>query len=186
MASENAHSKRRAHRCPQVIFCIPSLPCRCGSCLSLGCPVKRILIVSIGLLLLGCGPKPGSGGTVSGTIRYNGKPVNGAMLHLHPDSESSDEVSIPVTQEGTFRASNVPPGEYKIVVEGRQGGGMSQMPTKGMDPAKAAEMKEKLQGVGGQEAPTISYPAKYKKIATTDLKCTIKDGDQKLPLELKD
>jgi hypothetical protein len=151
--------------------------------------MKRILIVSIGLLLLmGCGSKRGKDGMVSGTIQYKGKPVNGAVLHLHPSPGPGADILIPVSQEGTFRTSNVPPGEYKIVVEAKSpppGGGMPPIPKK-VDPSKEAEMKAKLQQVGGQETPTIPYPAKYKILASTDLKCTIKEGEQTLPLELKD
>ena len=59
----------------------------------------RILIVAIGLLLLvGCSNKRSSG-VVSGTITYQGRPVNGAALLLYPDG-GGPEILIPVTQEG--------------------------------------------------------------------------------------
>jgi hypothetical protein len=152
--------------------------------------MRRILFVSIVLLpLMGCGSRDKQGGVISGKITYKNQPVNGAMLQLHPDPGPGVEISIPVTQEGTFRASNIPPGEYKIVVSSSQAPpGGRNMPTipKGTDPAKAEEMRQKLQQMQGQDAPTIAYPNKYKNIASTDLKCTIKEGDQTLPLELKD
>ena len=57
---------------------------------------------------------------------------------------------------------------------------------KGMDPAKAEEMKQKFQQAH-KEAPTIAFPIKYKSSSTTDLKCTITQGKQEsLNLELKD
>jgi hypothetical protein len=152
--------------------------------------MRRILIVAIVFLpLLGCGPKRSQGGTVSGTITYKGQPVNGAMLRLYPVSGEGEVVQIPVTQEGTFKGNDIPSGEYKIVVEA------SQIPPemmreveipKGMDPAKAEEMKQKFQQAH-KEAPTIAFPIKYKSSSTTDLKCTITQGKQEsLNLELKD
>jgi hypothetical protein len=152
--------------------------------------MKRILFVSIGLmLLLGCGGKPNPKGSVSGTVHYKGKPVNGAMLRLHPTSGEGNDIPIPVSQEGTFSAADIPPGEYKIVVESQDfPQEQMKMPPipKGMDPAKAAEMKEKFQQAKGGEVPTIPYPDKYKKEETTDLKYTINPGKQALTLQLKD
>ncbi len=147
----------------------------------------RILLVSIGLLtLMGCGSKRNQSAVVSGTITYKGQPVNGASLHLYPTSGGGVDPTIPVNQEGMFRISNIPPGEYKIVVEATQGGRMPTLP-KNADPAKAAEMKQKLEAMQGMGKPTIPFPTKYKSIRSTDLKCTINQGEQTpLNLELKD
>lgn len=153
--------------------------------------MKRAIFVSIGLVLfVGCGKKINPNGSLSGTIQYNGKPVNGAMLHLHPASGEGSTVRVPVTQEGKFSSSEIPPGEYKIVVEGKQPPKgrekMTEFP-KGADPAKAEEMKRNYQQVFGREAPTIAFPNKYKKVDTTDLKCTITQGQKEnLTLDLKD
>jgi len=145
--------------------------------------MRRIITVSVGLLLLvGCGTKH-SGGVLMGTVTYKGQPVNGAVLALIPASGEGNGVNIPVTQEGTFRTSDVPPGEYKIVVQGS--GGSPTLSLKGMSPAKQAEAKEKLAKLG-ETKPTIPFPAKYKSHLTTDLKCTVAQGEQTLPLELKD
>lgn len=154
-----------------------------------GCPMWRILVVSIALLpLMGCGSKRNQGGVLSGKITYKGQPVNGASLHLISPSSADTNITIPVSQEGTFQSSNIPPGEYKIVVDAppppQQA--MRMPPTKGMDPAKAEEMRQKLQQVQGDQKPTIAFPNKYKRVDQTDLKCNIKEGDQKLDLELKD
>jgi hypothetical protein len=152
--------------------------------------MRRIIVVSLGLLLvMGCGSKRGSGGTLSGTVRYKGQPVNGAILRLHPASAEGIDYSIPVSQDGTFRSSDVPPGEYKVAVEAATPPAQARhMPSmKGDNSPQAKEMQEKLnQMQQGQDPPTIPFPHKYKNMATTDLKCTIKPGEQKLDLELKD
>ncbi|HEY7313774.1 MAG TPA: carboxypeptidase-like regulatory domain-containing protein [Gemmataceae bacterium] len=144
----------------------------------------RILVALLALLpLMGCGKR--DKGVVSGTITYNGQPVNGVQLQLSPIPGPGNDITIPVSQEGTFRTSNIPPGEYKIVVTAPQTGRMPAMP-KGGDPAKAEEMKKKFQQAYARPTPTIRYPDKYKNILKTDLKCTINQGDQTLNLELKD
>jgi hypothetical protein len=153
--------------------------------------MKRAIVVSIGLvLLMGCGGKRNQNGSLSGTIRYNGKPVNGATLLLHPASGEGSGVNVPVAQDGTFSLGDVPPGEYKIVVKGsKPPKEMEKMakPPKGMDPAKAAEMEQRYQQVFGKDAPTIAFPDKYKKVESTDLKCTIGQGKKEsLSLDLKD
>lgn len=153
--------------------------------------MKRAIFGSIGLvLLIGCGRQGSPNGSISGTISYNGKPVNGAILHLHSASEKASIVTVAVAQDGTFSGADIPPGEYKIVVKGTAPPKgiekMTQAP-KEMDPAKKAEMEAKFKQVFGNEAPTIDFPNKYKKIETTDLKCTITQGKKEgLTLELKD
>jgi hypothetical protein len=146
--------------------------------------MQRLIAVSIGLLLLaGCGSSRAPSGWVSGTITYKGQPVNGAALLLYPTSGAlGAEVTIPVTQEGTFRAADVPLGEYKIVVQPNPGDpGPS---TKGMTPEQLAKMKDQLDKM--KTPATITIPEKYKTKDKTDLTVTVTRGEVKLPLELKD
>lgn len=155
--------------------------------------MKRILVIgSIGLLLvMGCAKKQGAGGTIKGTVTYKGTPVNGAKLQFYSTAAQSPEkgppltITIPVSQQGTFESSNIAPGEYKIVVEPQAAQWKPKIP-KGGDPAKAKEMQEKLQQMQGQDKPTIAFPKKYMSLMSTDLKCTIKQGEQPLALDLKD
>jgi hypothetical protein len=145
--------------------------------------MKRMILVSIGLvLLLGCGSKRTTGGSVKGTITYKGKPVNGALLRFYPQAaEKKGDFMVPVSQEGNFSGFEIPPGEYKVVVEA------PNIPK--MEPPKDADekTKQKWMEAHSQDIPTIPYPDKYKKITSTDLKCTITQGKQQdLALELKD
>lgn len=141
-------------------------------------------------MVMGCGSKRNQGGVVSGKVTYKGQPVNGATLRFYPVPGPGPDFSIPAGQDGTFRSSGLPAGEYKIVVEPNQvpPGGGREMPAipKGMDPAKAEEMKQKFQQAYGQDVPTISFPNKYKNAASSDLKITVKEGDQPVNLDLKD
>lgn len=134
---------------------------------------------------MGCGTKRNQGGVVSGKITYKEKAVNGVKLQLYRLEGTGDPIVIPVSQEGTFHTSNIPPGEYKVVVEAPPSNAMLSVP-KNVAPGKKEEMEQKLRQMQGQGAPTIAYPNKYKNVVTTDLKCKIELGEQPLNLELKD
>ena len=150
--------------------------------------MRQLISVSIGLCLLiglgGCGAKRPKIGVISGTITHKGRPLNGAALLLYPAGSNTSDASpitIPVTDQGTFRITDVPPGEYKIVVQGTPGS--TQADLRSIPPEKREEVKKMLGP--SNTAPTIPFPDKYKKLQTTDLKCTITDQDQTLNLELK-
>ena len=107
--------------------------------------MRRIVFVSIGLLLLiGCGPAGHGKGIVKGTITYKGQPVNGATLQFYPAS-GGDIYSATLTagQDGSFSSADVPPGDYKIVVQGATG-------TNGMPPPEKPSPRP-----GGEDAGAI-------------------------------
>jgi hypothetical protein len=145
--------------------------------------MRSVLTVSLGLLLLtGCGPSIVKG-VVSGTVTYKSQPVNGATLFLYPTTAGKgSEMTIPVDQEGTFHASDVPAGDYKVVVEPSKGNPGPK--TKGMTKEQLAQQKELLDSL--KQPPTIKIPQKYTKQETTDLKMTVGAGEQTVPLELHD
>jgi hypothetical protein len=144
--------------------------------------MKRIILMSIGLVLLvGCGSKSSTGGQVTGTLTYKGKPVNGALLRFVPQKSEGTDFTVPVSQEGTFSGFDIPPGEYKLVVEA------PQIPKMTPPPGASEDVKKKFEESHSQDIPTIPYPNKYKSVLSTDLKCTITEGQkQNLPLELTD
>ena len=150
----------------------------------------RILLLSLAILpLMGCGSKRGQG-VVSGKITYKGNPVNGASLLLIPVAPDGKESTIPVGQDGTFRTSGVPAGEYKVVVQpANVSSGMhSEQELARMDASKRAEAKANMERMGqAQGKPTIPFPDKYKTHITSDLKITVgATGAQDQNLELKD
>ncbi|OWK34575.1 hypothetical protein [Fimbriiglobus ruber] len=120
---------------------------------------------------------------VSGKITYKGQAVNGGTLMMVNTGDKGESTNVPLTQEGTYRAADLPEGEYKVVIQ--PASGTAGVPsTKGMDPAKAAEIKSKIDAM--KTAATITIPDKYKKVATTDLKLTVGKTDQTFDFELKD
>jgi hypothetical protein len=151
--------------------------------------MRLIVRLSVGLLLLavlvGCRSKHSGGGAVSGQVTYKGRPVNDAALLLYPTSgEVTIPITIPVDHDGRFRITDVPPGEYQIVVQGAEGQSSDMFLLRDIPPEKKAEVKAKLEQQS--TANTIPFPNKYKDRKTTDLKCKITDKDQPMDLELKD
>jgi hypothetical protein len=151
--------------------------------------MRLILRVSVGLLLLavlvGCGSKHSRPGAVAGKVTYKGQAVNDAALLLYPSvGEVTNPIVIPVDPEGRFRITDVPPGDYLIVVQGAEGQGSDASLLRDIPPAKRAEVKAMLEKQSS--AATIPFPNKYKDLKTTDLKCTITNKDQPLDLELRD
>jgi hypothetical protein len=145
--------------------------------------MRRIVAVSIGLLLLvGC-TSSNTTGVVSGTVTYKTQPVNGATLLLYSASGGQEEkMTIPVAQDGTFKTSDVPVGDYKVVVQPNAGG--AAFNTKGMTPEQLEKMKDQI--AASKIPPTIQIPPKYTKLNSTDLQMTVGKGSQTVPLELKD
>ncbi len=141
----------------------------------------RIVPVSIALLLLaGCSSTIPKGG-VSGSVTYKNQPVNGGSLMLYPTTAGQGtEFAIPVTQEGTFK-SEVPVGEYKVVVQPNQGFSLN---TKGMTPEQLAKMKDQIDA--SKVPATIHIPPKYTKKETTTATMTVGKGEQTVNLELTD
>ena len=74
---------------------------------------------------------------MKGTITYKGQPVNGALLKLYPTSGGDIYTAIPVGPDGAFSTADVPPGDYKIVVERRHGYERHAPPSAGHGPEDA-------------------------------------------------
>jgi hypothetical protein len=145
--------------------------------------MRRIATLLVGVLVLaGCNVSNAPKGTLSGTIAYKGQPVNGGALQLISTSGGADSAPIPIAQDGTFKAADVPAGDYKVVVQPSEGS--KGPPTQGMSPEMLAKMKA---NPDFNQPATIRIPDKYKSKETTDLTLTVKkSGETKVTLELKD
>jgi hypothetical protein len=145
--------------------------------------MRKIFVFCLGLLLLvGCAKKP-SAPLQSGKLTYKSKPVNNATLILYPaGGKESESFTFSTSHDGTFEISHVPPGEYKVVVQGSAG--VQQANLEGMDPKKRAEAEEKLRAM--QTPPTIPFPDRYKDPQKTDLRLTLTEKDSTHDLVMKD
>jgi hypothetical protein len=141
--------------------------------------MRRVIAVALGLLLLaGCAGSKNAKVTLSGKVTYKDQPVNNASLLLYPAAGPADAepLPIPVGDDGTFQAADVPPGEYKVVVRAAQvppGVADKMMRGGGGDPEAQEKMKKMREGMKS----TIPYPAKYKDLAKTPLTLSVKKGE---------
>lgn len=162
-----------------------------------------LLIVCGALVLTGCG-KQGSIKTypVSGTVTYNGKPVDQANVVYVPANPDSPRVSGTTDADGKFAVTTfvssseilrgAPANEYKVLVT-KMKVNVDDATAKDManykDLSDADKMKlaQKMMagpppGQGGptekaeQKGPTSLLPEKYGDLKTTPLKVTVVSG----------
>jgi hypothetical protein len=151
--------------------------------------MRRIVPLLVGLLLVavlvGCSKRSRSG-AVTGKLTYKGQAVNDAALLLYPaDGSATGLITIPVTSDGSFTISDLPPGAYDAVVRGAEGESSDSSLLRNVAPEKRADMEKLMKGQPSRKA-TIPFPDKYKDLKTSDLKVQITDQTQTLTLELKD
>ena len=145
--------------------------------------MKRVVALLLGLLVAaGCG---GKRETVTGKVTYRGQSVGNVALHLYPIDGKGPDLTVPVTQDGTFRTTGVTPGEYKVVVSPPAGDDMAAK-MKNMRGPKTEEARKILEQNKSENKTTVSFPQKYQNIVTSDLKCTVSGGQQEINLDMKD
>lgn len=77
--------------------------------------LRNFLPPCVLLVLLGCGGNK-SGGEISGTVTYQGKPLAEGTVAFHPVS-GKETFGTQIEEDGSYRISNVPPGDMKVTVE---------------------------------------------------------------------
>ncbi len=139
-----------------------------------------------GLLMLsisaGCGgsgnlkPAPsGPKGTVTGTVRYEGKPVTKGILNL--DGGKGYLVTSEITEDGTYElktvhGKSVPVGKYTVAV----------IPP--IDPA-APTSPEEMAKLRSAPKPKAELPEKFYSNRTSGVTIEIVEGAQELDIDLK-
>lgn len=121
----------------------------------------------------GCGDSGLDTVPVSGTVSYDGKPLNNGMVRFVPVEEDGLLATGKIGPDGSFTlgtrgTSGVQVGEYKVSVQ-------SNIIDESV-PAKDREL-----GIGGKES---AIPEKYNDPATSGLTETV-DGSRTIDIELK-
>ena len=132
-------------------------------------------------LVVGCG-KSGNYATVSGTVTYNGTPVEGALVAFHStvEVEGKKQSSYAATTDSSGKyviASagkdpGIPPGLYKVTVTKWEGKGP---PVEGMDAGQLEAAASDL-GVSGKGGPNNLLPKEYATPGATKLSATLEPG----------
>lgn len=139
------------------------------------------------ICIAGCsGSKGPATSPVTGTVTYNGLPVESATVVFAPPSGGRPATAISDAQ-GKYALSTFGnqdgaiPGEYKVSV--------TKTVTEGQAPELTYEQMNELQTRGEPIPSAVTknvLPEKYASIATTDLSFTVKSGANDILLELKD
>jgi hypothetical protein len=77
----------------------------------------RLLLLSPLLFILasGCGPTKSASASLSGKVAYKGNPVTGGTVTVFV--KDGGAYPIPITPEGTYSGTDLPPGEVTVTIE---------------------------------------------------------------------
>jgi hypothetical protein len=161
--------------------------------------LRRSLIQSAAFLALatlaGCGSKGGNFATVSGTVTYNGAPVEGARVAFHStvevDGKSSSSFGAQTDSNGKYiiasigKDPGIPPGLYKVTVA-KYEGGKGPMSAEGIDQGQMDAMASDQGAIKGAGGPKNLLPAEFATVGTTKLSATLEAGkNEKVDFALK-
>jgi len=157
--------------------------------------VGGALLLVAGLALLGCKKvNPNAPPTVSGKVTLNGSAVTGGTIVFHGADGSINQAVI--SPEGTYFAPDMPEGDMTVTIDTealnpdkktpdyniKGGGGFAQKYSKGgggnVVAGKKQEKEPMPQGAAERTGTYVKIPDKYKDPAKSDLKCTLKKGEQ--------
>lgn len=161
--------------------------------------VRFLRSVSMLMLLpvLGCG---GGGGTappatipVSGTVMYKGAPVEGATVTFYHDKAPRGASGV-TDKEGKYSLTMFEPNDGAVAGENiitvTKGSAPAAAPVSSGGPPSpedlAKKMAEMKSGDSRKKKDGGELPAKYATQATTPLKETVSEQNNKIPLQLAD
>jgi hypothetical protein len=147
---------------------------------------RRLFVFTAGCVglaaLAGCGNKNVSFATVSGTVSYNGNPVDGAKVTFHSTVEvdgKKQAYGCQTDSSGKFLIATVgkdpgiPAGLYKVTIVKYEGKGIEMQ--EGMD---AGQMDAMISDTGGnvKGGPVNLLPKEYSNPNNTKLSVTLDVG----------
>lgn len=122
-----------------------------------------------GIMLSGCGSDKEPKGSVRGIISYNGSPLTEGLVNIYSDSKSVVGTT-EIDSAGTFKFDNmIAAGDYRVYISPPP---PPAPPEPGQSPIKIPKPQK--------------IPQKYRSADKTDLKITIKEGDNDIPIQLTD
>lgn len=148
---------------------------------------RRGLVITLGLAglvgLVGCSKDTGQFATVSGTVSFNGTPVDGAKVEFHSTTESEGKRASfsTVTDSsgkymiaGSGKNPGILPGMYKVVITKLNIPAGANVPKEGVD---SGQLEAQLSdGAGGKSAITNLLPKEYGSLASSKLAATVEMG----------
>jgi len=142
--------------------------------------------------LVGCDGGGGAGTVaISGTVTYNGSPVEGASVVFAPTDSSGKTAAGTTDAQGNFTLTTIEagdgamPGVYTVTITKVEGGAA---PGETQTEEEAYESAFPGSGTAAEPAEVKDLlPGKYKTAATSELTATVEAGGRnKFTFELKD
>jgi hypothetical protein len=135
----------------------------------------------LGLLVVaGCGPAKTE---VSGTVRYQGKPLTSGDV-LVVDADGMPHTS-PISAEGAYTARDVPVGpvRFAVLLVGNERRNTSKLPKREPGKRRAKIDVSKLDDKGTAAKPQL--PPRYAAVGTSGLSTTLQPGPNTFDLDLE-
>jgi hypothetical protein len=148
----------------------------------------KLLFTAFGLVcLVGCGP---SIGVVSGEVTYKGKPVPGGLLTFRPADPAQNSATYELDRDGKFKIE-LPVGEAIICIDNREfeprpATVPALPPGMNLPPDVIKNMQASSKESSKVSDRWVKLPEKYYQTETSDLKITVKGGEQSEVIEFKD
>lgn len=161
------------------------------------------VVISCGMVGCSKGPKLPTV-SVSGTVSYQGKPLEGAQIGFVPPSSDGKSANGVTDAQGNFtlqtylggtsQASGAMPGDYTVVIRKDEGAiaGAGPAGTGPPPPRSSEEMRKEMQERSSGQlkappGPKLLTPQKYASSATSPLKATVKpSGNEPFKFDLTD
>ena len=136
------------------------------------------------LAMMGCGGDS-KAGAVTGVVTLDGKTVTEGEVTFTPMKTGQPQTSA-IQPDGSYRLENLPAGDAIVTVKGPQSGADNTVSAR-MKGIKESVAAGKGSGKPAAAAPPKgeSLPAKYADGATSDLRYTVKSGENKFDIPLK-
>ena len=139
-----------------------------------GQALARLALLSVGLLVTGCGPGgiryPETGATLEGTVTYGQEKVGAALVIAQNDGGAATSF---VDDDGRFKLENVPLGEVKIGVDTEAGKGQAM-----------GRLQAASQGKAASTPKLVDVPGQYAEPSKSGIKTTIKKGANTFNIEI--
>jgi hypothetical protein len=149
----------------------------------------RLVPVAGGLLVLllgafGCGSGNKSqltGASVSGLVRYQGKPVTGGIIQFWSDNKDGNQTAQGgIEGDGTYKVLNAPLGDCKVVVKTES----VKNDRRAMARKFAAEQGVPVSPQSGPPKVYMEIAPKYTDLKKTDVQITVQKGSQTQDIDL--
>jgi len=142
---------------------------------------RRVLLTGLAFLMAGCAGR--ASGDVSGKVTYKGKPLTTGSVAFIP--REAPPVVGRIEADGTYVAHGVPAGEVTVTVTSLDPSAVARAKGKSANDLPPEAEAAAAKASGPSNAGWFPIPDKYAHAASSDLKLTVKGGQNDYPIDLQ-